>query len=504
MEVERYTFYQLGKTIGKSLPCRDIEGLVALLCSLGLGNIQVENRDAGYPVFRVFNPSSGSDLSGETRCFFQAGLIAGGLQALSQLEVEVEETQCTSLGHSCCEFRVFHNAAELAFSHLALPDWDSNQGVRQKALIKALLERQTQRLAVSGATGSNGRSCAVLGARDTCPSVGNGCKQVNSPGNLVKAEASFTLGDIRGVSESIIRLKTLAERAARSDFTVLLQGESGTGKELFAQAIHAMSRRSGKPLVNVNCAAIPDNLLEAEFFGYEEGSFTGARKGGKPGKFEQADGGTLFLDEIGDMPLLLQAKLMRVLQYGEVQKLGSTARLQVNVRLIAATNRDLTRMAEEKLFREDLYYRLNVIRLEIPPLRERSEDIPVLARYILERLNRRYLENCKEITQPAIEKLKQYIWPGNIRELQNIMERLFSLVDSNVIEADDLDTFLPANWATRNGFDNKSLKNSLGEIERELILEAIAAAGGNKTQAAKILGLSRSTFYEKLKQYNMI
>ncbi|MHB1652905.1 MAG: sigma 54-interacting transcriptional regulator [Desulfitobacteriaceae bacterium] len=486
MEVERFTFYQLGKTTGRSLRCRDLTGLTGLLRSLELGNIQVENGEAFHPVFRVYNAPSGSDFSGGTRCFFQAGLIAGGLQALWQQEIEVEETKCTGLGHSYCEFRVLHHSAESASFALALPDWDSNQGFRQKTLVKDLLGQQTHLLAVNSVTGNYGH------------------EKPKPRGNLGKAEAVFTLNDIVGISESITRLKKLAERAARLDFTVLLQGESGTGKELFARAIHVLSRRSGEPMVCVNCAAIPENLLEAEFFGYEEGSFTGAKKGGKPGKFEQADGGSLFLDEIGDMPLSLQAKLMRVLQYGEVQKLGSTARLQVNVRLITATNRDLTRMVEEKLFREDLYYRLNVICLEIPPLRERSEDIPVLVEYILERLNRRYPENCKEIAQPAIEKLKQYVWPGNIRELQNIMERLFSLVESNVIETDNLDTFLPANWATRPGFDNKSLKNSLLEIERELILEAIAAAEGNKTQAAKILGLPRSTFYEKLKQYKLM
>lgn len=475
MEVERFTFYQLGKTTGRSLRCRDLTGLAGLLRLLELGNIQVENGDAFHPIFRVYNAPSVSNLAGGTCCFFQAGLIAGGLQALWQQEIEVEETKCRGLGHSYCEFRVLHHPADSVLFTLALPAWDSNQGIMQKALVKNLLRQQTRLL-----------------------------ENPKPPGNLDKAEAVFTLNDIVGISESITRLKKLAERAARLDFTVLLQGESGTGKELFARAIHVLSRRSGEPMVCVNCAAIPENLLEAEFFGYEEGSFTGAKKGGKPGKFEQADGGSLFLDEIGDMPLSLQAKLMRVLQYGDVQKLGSTARLQVNVRLITATNRDLTRMVEEKLFREDLYYRLNVIRLEIPPLRERSEDIPILAEYILERLNRRYPENRKEIARPAIEKLKQYVWPGNIRELQNIMERLFSLVESNVIEADNLDTFLPANWAIHTGFDNKSLKNSLLEIERELILEAIAAAEGNKTQAAKILGLPRSTFYEKLKQYKLM
>ncbi len=482
MEAAAFIFYQMGKITGRSLGCSDFAGLAAVLGSLELGNVQLGKGDFACPVFRVYNSSALRHSTGGTQCFYQAGLIAGALETLWRREVEVEETSCSGLGHDYCEFKVIQNPEGLSFFQLALPDLDSNLGVRQKALVKDLLGRQVQWFT------------------EKCSAESHKREQAGPTG---KTPAGFTFDDIWGVSESILRLKRLAERAARSDFTVLLQGESGTGKELFAQAIHAMSRRSAEPLVCVNCAAIPDSLLEAEFFGYEEGSFTGAKKGGKPGKFEQADKGTLFLDEIGDMPPALQAKLLRVLQYGEVQKLGGTARLQVNVRLITATNRDLTRMLAEKLFREDLFYRLNVIRLEIPPLRERTEDIPVLARNILERLNRCYPENRKEIAPAAMEKLRQYVWPGNIRELQNIMERLFSLVESRVIGGEDLDTFLPANWATRHGFDNKSLKSSLWEIERELILEAIAAAGGNKSQAAKILGLPRSSFYEKLKQYNL-
>ncbi len=470
MDVETFTFYQMGKTVGRSLGCSDLAGLTALLRSLELGQIQVENG----PVFRVYNACILRSSTGGTQCFFQAGLIAGALESVWRQEVDVEETSCAGLGDNYCEFRV--NPSPRGF--FQLPAWEANQGAGHKAMVKDLVGRQVRWLAEKYAAERERRG--LLG------------------------KTTGQLDSIWGVSDSTLRLKNLAERAARSDFTVLLQGESGTGKELFAQAIHAMSRRADKPLVSVNCAAIPDSLLEAEFFGYEEGSFTGAKKGGKPGKFEQADQGTIFLDEIGDMPLVMQAKLLRVLQYGEIQKLGGTAHLRVNVRLIAATNRDLTRMAEEKLFREDLFYRLNVIRLEIPPLRERPEDIPVLARKILERLNQSYPGNEKEIAPQAMEKLSQYVWPGNIRELQNIMERLFSLVESKVIGAEDLDTFLPGNWATRHGFENKSLRNSLWEIERELILEAIAAAGGNKSKAAKILGLPRSSFYEKLKQYDLI
>ncbi len=480
MDSLRLVLYQLGETVGLTLQCADFPELVKTLSSLGFGNVRIDWKNE-WPVFRISDHSWPRLSAGMASCFFQAGFLAGCLQNLWQKKIEVRETKCLSLGDTCCEFTV------LPFSHRqpSAPVDQPNAEEINKLLIHSFLDLQRQWLQPRGSLRASGDNLPKKTERTLPAPV-------------------FTLDDLKGISESISYLKKIAARAARSDFTVLVQGESGTGKELLAHAIHHMSRRAENPLISLNCAAVPDNLWEAEFFGYEEGSFTGAKKGGNPGKIELAHQGTLFLDEIGDMPLAMQAKLLRVLQYGEVQKLGCTRRLQVDVRLIAASNRNLTRLVEEGGFREDLYYRLNVIRLEVPPLRERPEDIPVLVQHILAKLNRKYPECSKEITSAAIERLQKYVWPGNVRELENIMERAFSLLDCGMIDLSDLLAFLPSNLSPPNGRSTGSLKTSLAEIERELILEAIETAAGNRSKAARILGLSRSTFHLKLKQHNIV
>lgn len=241
-----------------------------------------------------------------------------------------------------------------------------------------------------------------------------------------------------GRSEALETVKRLARKAARTPSTVLITGESGTGKELLARAIHAASPFAEGPFVSVNCAAIPENLLEAELFGYEEGAFTGARKGGKPGKIELADGGTLFLDEIGDMPLAMQAKLLRVLEERRVERVGGVTSRPVRVRVIAATNRSLEEMVRKGAFRADLYYRLNIIRLHLPPLRERRTDIPLLLSHHLERVVRRYRLPAKSFTKEAVSILLAYHWPGNVRELVNTVEALVNLVDGPDIRPEDL------------------------------------------------------------------
>ncbi len=311
------------------------------------------------------------------------------------------------------------------------------------------------------------------------------------------------------------RLKNQAYLAAQSFSTVLITGESGTGKELFAQAIHEISGRPGK-FVKVNCAAIPGELLESEFFGYAEGAFTGARKGGKPGKFEIADGGTLFLDEIGDMPLSLQAKLLRVLQERSFERVGDTQTTHVNVRILAATNKRLEELILEGKFREDLYYRINVIHLAIPSLRERREDLPLLCEHLIQKLNRILNKHVHGATPPALEILSKYHWPGNVRELENILERAMNLESSDWIEPHHLPASLPAHGPVNrlhaktsdsstdsSGTVSLNKRDVLAAAEKDLILKALDECGGNRSRAAAKLGMSRSTLYQKMRTYQI-
>ncbi|MFY0762406.1 sigma 54-interacting transcriptional regulator [Metabacillus dongyingensis] len=317
---------------------------------------------------------------------------------------------------------------------------------------------------------------------------------------------------IIGNSKAILSVKKTAKKAAATPSTVLITGESGTGKELFAEAIHQLSPFAEGPFISVNCAAIPENLLEAELFGYEEGSFTGARKGGKPGKFEMAHKGTLFLDEIGDMPMPMQAKILRVLQDRGVERVGGVSRQQVDVRIVAATNRDLEDMVKKGTFREDLYYRLNIIRLNLPPLRERKEDIPALLSHHLGTFCEKFSIPQKFLSPEAMKLLCEYGWPGNIRELLNTIEMLVSLAENQEITADDLPvhflshpipTDLSSQLDTKQNVLNE-LKERILSSERDAIIKALSETNGNKASAARKLGIQRSTLYEKLKKYNLM
>ncbi|WP_432408040.1 sigma 54-interacting transcriptional regulator [Wukongibacter sp. M2B1] len=313
--------------------------------------------------------------------------------------------------------------------------------------------------------------------------------------------AKYTFDDIIGSGKRISETKDLAEKASHTDSNVLILGESGTGKELIAHAIHNDSGRSFGPFIRVNCAAIPSELLESELFGYEEGAFTGARKDGKIGKFELADGGTIFLDEIGDMPLSMQSKLLRVIQEREIERIGGTGNKRINVRIIAATNRNLEEMVSKGEYRQDLYYRLNVFTIKVPSLTERPEDIPVLSKYFLYDLDNKYHKNISGISDKAMNYLVKYTWPGNVRELQNVIERAINLVDmSNTIDIEHLPERVVGEEYIRN---IKSLKDILGKAEKDAIIESIRITNGNKTKAASLLGIGRTTFYEKLAKYEL-
>jgi transcriptional regulator with PAS, ATPase and Fis domain len=282
---------------------------------------------------------------------------------------------------------------------------------------------------------------------------------------------------------------------------VLLYGESGTGKELFAHSIHTHGPRSNKPFVAINCSATPEGLIESELFGYATGSFTGASKKGKAGKFEIADGGTLFLDEIGDMPMHTQVKLLRVIQERKVTRVGSSTEIPVDIRIIAATHKDLKKEMELGNFREDLYYRLNVILIRIPPLRERLDDIPVLVESLVNKLSLRLKRHGILVTKPFLRACYAYPWPGNIRELENALERAINMVREDGILTAELMELNSASLPVENSRDD--LVRPLKDMEKDLLIQALKKADGNIVQASKMLGISRNTIYRKIKEFNL-
>lgn len=314
------------------------------------------------------------------------------------------------------------------------------------------------------------------------------------------------LDDIHSVSWAMDKVKDTVRRVAKSNSTILITGESGVGKELFARAIHAESLRRKGPFMAINCAAIPDTLLESELFGYDEGAFTGAKKKGKPGKFELANGGSIFLDEIGDMPLHLQAKILRVLEDCLVERVGGTTPIPVDVRLIAATNRNLDEMVVNGEFRKDLYYRLNVIPLHIPPLRERKEDIPILIHFFLNKYGRILNKGQVNIEDEVTEILLQYDWPGNVRELENTLEYCVNMAAGDTIDLSSLPPRILKFCQTGKKANESDEVWSLEEQEKCLLSKALARFGttyGGKKAAAEALGINIATLYRKLKKYGM-
>ena len=298
--------------------------------------------------------------------------------------------------------------------------------------------------------------------------------------------------DLIGRTPAIQKIYEIIDRAAPTDSTILIRGESGTGKEIVARAIHKKSKRSNKPFIAVNCAAIPENLLESELFGHERGAFTGAIER-KLGKFELADGGTLFLDEIGCMSIAMQAKLLRVLEDKTIERLGGEKGIPVNVRIISATNIDFEKEIEKGNFRHDLYYRLNVIPIYLPPLRERKEDIPLFVQYFLEKFNKELNKKVAGFTPAALQIMTNYHWPGNVRELQNFIERLIVLSSNTIISEDDLQS-LSASTEVKP----QTLKEALNNYERLLIKRALSESNNNRSLAAKKLGIARSSLNSKI------
>jgi two-component system response regulator HydG len=314
----------------------------------------------------------------------------------------------------------------------------------------------------------------------------------------------FDTQHIIGRSAPMMRLMETVAQVAPSEATVLITGESGTGKEMIAGAIHFNSPRKDGPFVKINCAAITETLLESELFGHEKGAFTGAHRQ-KEGRFRQAHGGTLFLDEISEMSLAMQVKLLRVLQEREITRVGGEEVIKVNVRIIAATNKDLAREIEEGRFREDLYYRLNVVALEMPPLRERKEDIPLLAQHFLEALSRDNRKDIKGFTPLAMDRLMKYDWPGNVRELMNAVERGVVLSRSEYLDEEVL-SLVSSDKSSQDILSGDGLNADmpLDEVEKTTILKTLESAGGNKSEAARRLGITRRTLHKRLKLYGVM
>ncbi len=304
---------------------------------------------------------------------------------------------------------------------------------------------------------------------------------------------------IMGDSPVMKQIKDLIVKISRTDSSVLIYGESGTGKELVAKAIHNASLRSKNRFVPINCAGIPETLMESELFGYEKGAFTGAHQT-KMGLIQVANGGTLFLDEIGDLPLSLQAKLLRVLQERTIQRVGGLKEIPVDIRLLAATNRNLKVEIERNNFRRDLFYRLNVINIKIPPLRERKEDIPPLAEFFLGKERKTRNGESPTLSEDTLEKFMNYQWPGNVRELENVIERLVVLVDKDVIDVDDLAPDIMGAAPSRMDFDYRSAKD---KFEKDFITDLLKRCNGNVTAAARMAGLSRRNLYDKIERYNI-
>lgn len=330
------------------------------------------------------------------------------------------------------------------------------------------------------------------------------------------SSAHYSIGNIIGESQAIWKMKDEIISAARTSSTVLIEGETGTGKELVAHAIHDLSYRRSRNFIRVNCSAIPPELMESEFFGYEEGSFTGSKKGGKKGKFELADKGSLFLDEVNTLPLALQPKFLRVLQEREVEHIGGKDAIPLDIRIIAATNKPLEQLVNEGSFREDLFYRLNVINIKVPPLRERKEDISLLTDKFISNFNSELNMDIAGVEPGVIEFLCDYDWPGNVRELQNVIERAMNRAGKGMLklehfdklnnkisgtEITDLETSAVSDVQVLK--ITKSLKQRSQEEERHAIINALTEAGGNKTKAARMLGISRTALYKKMSRLGL-
>jgi len=421
-----------------------------------------------------------------------------------------EDGVLTTINQVAREITGIGNAAEVvgrAVKEIGLSDTDLQECMKSKTII-----RNTKNIITEKGRFQFFSCCKpIKDSRDNVVGAVSIMKSVREIEDLAQAllqgsEISFS--DIIGKSQLIKEEIALARKIADADAIVSIRGESGTGKELFARAIHLDSGRSG-PLVPINCAALPEPLLESELFGYVDGAFTGANKRGKPGLFEIAKDGTLFLDEIGDMPLNIQAKILRAIQEKSIRRLGSTEEIPINARISTATNKNLETMVKDNQFREDLYYRINVLPIHIPPLRYRLDDIPLLVEHFLFRLNLRLVKNVQVITERAINKLYKHHWPGNVRELKNVIERAAIITDSNEVDEDcivfsfkDEKNRHNIQYKNPNRIENSSLKDLLAIYEKHLLKEALKKSLSIR-KTASLLKISHVTLLNKLKNHGL-
>jgi PAS domain S-box-containing protein len=313
----------------------------------------------------------------------------------------------------------------------------------------------------------------------------------------------YSIASIKGVSEAMTRLRNETQQASRHTLPVMITGESGTGKEVVAQAIHDAGPRRHRPFVRINCASIPKDLFESELFGYAKGAFTGALSQGKPGKFELAQGGTIFLDEIGEMPLEMQPKLLQVLEEKVFERVGGIKLIEVDCRIIAATNRNLDEMLAGNTFRHDLFFRLNVVPIHIPPLRARPVDIRPISAHLLRQISDDFSHGAYQLSAEAEDILMAYQWPGNVRELHNVLERTLSMIKSNVIRADDLPFYLRRQTSSQSAGGQWDLRAIMAQTEKKVLLDALAFTNNNKSKAAKLLGIDRSAYYRKISKHGI-
>jgi len=316
--------------------------------------------------------------------------------------------------------------------------------------------------------------------------------------------AKYSIDNIIGNTPEIVKLKRLIANVAQTKSTALIVGETGTGKELFAHSIHDLSPRRHKPLVRLNCAAIPENLLESELFGYEEGAFTGAKKEGKPGKFEMANSGSLFLDEINQLPLFMQSKLLRVIQEKEIERVGGLSSKTIDVRLICASNQNLLEMVKNGSFREDLYYRINVVEISIPPLRERLDDLELIVNYLIDKINKEQGLYIKGVDRAVLELFHSYQWPGNVREVEHALERAANTILTGTLQLEHFNFMRISQKETMNDcVVSTHLEDIKVKAEKEAIMKALVEAKGNKKLASDMLKIDRSVLYDKIRKYNI-
>lgn len=403
-----------------------------------------------------------------------------------------------------------HVSELVDFKPIILNVFETGKGYKNKEI--SIESKDKQIHFIKSAVPIKNKNGVVIGVVDTFERIKDVKKVVN---RINGAYAKFEFNDMIGDSEKFLECIRMAKIASKSSSNVLIYGESGTGKELCAHAIHNESSRYKYPFISINCAAIPRDLLESELFGYEEGSFTGALKKGKAGKFELAHKGSIFLDEIGDMPLDMQVKLLRVLQDRKINRIGSNHTLEIDVRIICATNKNLFKLCEDGFFRKDLYYRLNVLNIVLTPLRDRIDDIEKLSYFFLNKFNNKLKKNIERIEQEVFKLFYEYSWPGNVRELENIIERGVNICQGDEISINHIDNDIFKKKIITNNqcIDLENYRNidkitsskqklkTIAELEKDAIEQALTTYNGNISEAAKVLGITRNTIYNKMKKF---